>query len=138
MKDPLQRKETPYDILDLPMDASPAEINRAMPKVIKKRTRNLQQVQVALRSIKNIKSRIEVDIFYYALSDIENKRQPILDVDVNDFLEMPTIGIEDAFTDLDKKDFSDEFMEIRFREFDMSSCRYDDLEDSRMDIIFDK
>ena len=138
MKDPLQRKETPYDILDLPMDASPAEINRAMPKVIKKRTKNLQQVQAALRSIKNIKSRIEVDIFYYALSDIENKRQPILDVDVNDFLEMPTIGIEDAFTDLDKKDFSDEFMEIRFREFDMSSCRYDDLEDSRMDIIFDK
>ena len=139
MKDPLHQKETPYDILDIPTDASQAEIIQAIPKYIKKHgNKDLPQAQAAWRAVKDIKSRIVVDIFYYVMSGIESNEPPLLDIDINDFLEIPILRIEDAFTDLDKEDFSDEFMEIRFKQFKMSPCRYDDLEHSRLDVVFDK
>lgn len=139
MKDPLYQKETPYDILDIPTDASQAEINQAIPKYIKKHgTKDLSRAQAAWRAVKDIKSRIGVDIFYYVMRGIESNGPPLLDIDINDFLEIPILRIEDAFTDLEKEDFSDEFMEIRFKQFKMSPCSYDDLGHSGLDVVFDK
>ena len=139
MKDPLQQEKTPYEILDISSDTPPVEINKALPKYIKKNgTKNLPQAQAAMKELKDINKRTKVDFFHYVLNGNENEGTPVLDIDINNYLEIPVLRIEDIFTDLDKEDFSDEFMEIKFKQFKISSCKYDDLEHSKLDVVFDK
>ena len=139
MKDPLHQEKTPYEILGVSTDTPSVEINKALPKYIKKNgTKNISEAQTAMKELKDVNKRTKVDFFHYVLSGNENEGSPVLDIDINNYLEIPVLKIEDIFTDLDKEDFSDEFMEIQFKQFEISSCKYDDLEHSKPDVIFDK
>jgi len=139
MKDPLYKEDTPYDILSIDRNASPKEIQKALGEFLKK-GKNIQQGMNAAKKLRSVKDRIEVDIFYYCLGDIEISKEPSdLNIDVRDFLEVPILESAEAFTDLDREDFSEDFKEITFRQLKISDLdKYNDLRECKMEVIFDK
>ncbi len=139
MKDPLYKEDTPYDILGIDRNASPKEILKAFGECLKK-GKNIQQGMNAAKKLRSVKDRIEVDIFYYCLGDIEISKEPSdLNIDVRDFLEVPILESAEAFTDLDREDFSEDFKEITFRQLKISDLeKYNDPRECKMEVIFDK
>src|SRR5260370_3600126 len=66
-KDPFQPGDTPYEILGLQPDASPAEVQAALPRFMRDR-KNLPRLAVAqqaLRKLKTAADRAQVDIWLY-------------------------------------------------------------------------
>jgi hypothetical protein len=66
-KDPLQTDETPYEILGLAPDASPAEVQASLARFLRDR-RNLPRLAVAqqaLRKLKTTAERARVDLMLY-------------------------------------------------------------------------
>ena len=139
MKDPLYKEDTPYDILSIGRNASPKEIQKAFGECLKE-GKNRQQVMNAAKKLRSIKDRIEVDIFYYCLEDIEIRKEPSdLNIDVPDFLDVPILESAEAFTDLDRDDFSEDFKEITFRPLKINDLeKYNDLRECKMEVVFDK
>lgn len=69
-KDPFQPGETPYEILGLQPDASPAEVQASLPRFMRDR-KNLPRLAVAqqaLRKLKTAADRAQVDIWLYHVS----------------------------------------------------------------------
>lgn len=139
MKDPLDKEDTPYDILSIDRNASPKEIQKALGEFLKK-GKNIQQGMNAARRLRSVRDRIEVDIFYYVLGEIEISKEPSeLNIDVQDFLDVPILEIDDAFTDLNRDDFSEDFKEINFRPLKINDLgKYNDLRECKMEVVFDK
>lgn len=139
MKDPLYKDDTPYDILSIDRNAAPKEIQKALGEFLKK-GKNIQQGMNAARKLRSVRDRIEVDIFYYVLGDIEISKEPSdLDIDVQNFLDVPILEIDDAFTDLNRDDFSEDFKEINFRPLKINDLeKYNDLTECKMEVVFDK
>lgn len=66
-KDPFQPRETPYEILGLQPDASPAEVQASLPRFMRDR-KNLPRLAVAQQALRKLKSaadRAQVDIWLY-------------------------------------------------------------------------
>lgn len=139
MKDPLDKEDTPYDILSIDRNATPEEIHKALGEFLKK-GKNIQQGMNAARKLRSVRDRIEVDIFYYVLGEIEINKEPSeLNIDVQDFLDVPILEIDDAFTDLNRDDFSEDFKEINFRPLKINDLeKYNDLTKCKMEVVFDK
>ena len=139
MKDPLDKEDTPYDILSIDRNATPKEIQKALGEFLKK-GKNIQQGMNAARKLRSVRDRIEVDIFYYVLGEIEISKEPSeLNIDVQDFLDVPILEIDDAFTDLNRDDFSEDFKEINFRPLKINDLeKYNDLRECKMEVVFDK
>jgi hypothetical protein len=66
-KDPFQPGETPYEILGLQPDASPAEVQASLPRFMgdRKNLPRLAVAQQALRKLKTAADRAQVDIWLY-------------------------------------------------------------------------
>jgi hypothetical protein len=67
-KDPLDRRETPYETLGLTPEASPAEVQAALARFLRDR-KNLPRLaiaQQALRTLKTPADRAAVDILLYS------------------------------------------------------------------------
>lgn len=139
MKDPLDKEDTPYDILSIDRNATPKEIQKALGEFLKK-GKNIQQGMNAARKLRSVRDRIEVDIFYYVLGEIEISKEPSeLNIDVQDFLDVPILEIDDAFTDLNRDDFSEDFKEINFRPLKINDLeKYNELMECKMEVVFDK
>ena len=143
MKDPLHNEKTPYEILDIAQNATPKEIQEGFGKFLKtaqKDGKNIQEGMTARKKLTSIKDRIDVDIFYYCLGDMEISEEPAdLNIDVHDFLEVPIWDSAEAFTDLDREDFSKDFEEITFKPLKIGDLeQYNELRECKMEVVFDK
>src|SRR5258707_1614969 len=66
-KDPFQIEETPYDLLGLEPNASPKEVQEALPRFMRDR-KNLPRLALAQQAIRKLKTpadRAMVDIWLY-------------------------------------------------------------------------
>src|SRR5260370_32914618 len=66
-KDPFQLEETPYDLLRLEPNASPKEVQEALPRFMRDR-KNLPRLALAQQAIRKLKTpadRAMVDIWLY-------------------------------------------------------------------------
>src|SRR5258708_37675499 len=66
-KDPFQLEETPYDLLGLEPNASPKEVQEALPRFMRDR-KNLPRLALAQQAIRKLKTpadRAMVDIWLY-------------------------------------------------------------------------
>ena len=69
MKDPLDLGENPYDVLNLPPEATPAEVHQALPRFMRDRRNapRLGKAQEAIRKLKAPAERAGVDIWFYQI-----------------------------------------------------------------------
>jgi hypothetical protein len=66
-KDPFQTGETPYEVLGLEPNASPAEVQGSLPRFMRDR-KNLPRLAIAQQAIRKLKTpadRAQVDIWLY-------------------------------------------------------------------------
>src|SRR5260370_35952377 len=77
-KDPFQLEETPYDLLRLEPNASPKEVQEALPRFMRDR-KNLPRLALAQQSIRKMKTpadRSMVDIWSYNVAAAPEEAAP--------------------------------------------------------------
>lgn len=133
IKDPLWKEETPYDVLGLTPYANHNDVHRALPTFMRDRKKvaryGVGLAQDSVKRLKNPKDRMRIDIFYYSVGEINktlDEKAPE-QIDANEFILVPCVREEDIYTDIDKTDFSDEYVEFNFNKIKLSELtRYDD------------
>jgi hypothetical protein len=144
IKDPLNNKTTPYEILDLTPYADHDQVHQSLSKFMHDRVRltkfGMGLAQEARRKLTDPKERIGIDIFYYSMDEIPDEltnANPI-EININEFLNVPLIKEEEIYTDLDKTDFTDELEDIQFNKIKLSDLSKYDKDDYMLEMIFDK
>ncbi len=143
IKDPLHQIETPYEILDVDPNSSHNKVHQALPKFMhdKRNLRRLTKAMDASKSLKNPLTRISIDILYYCIGKIEDKDFEAMDIDssIKELLTVPHLENKDLYSDLKKRDFPEDFREIKFRSFRMSDLnKYDDIDLFKLEMPFDQ
>jgi hypothetical protein len=144
IKDPLNNKATPYEILDLTPYADHNKVHQSLSKFMRDKVRmakyGMGVAQEARRKLTDPKERISIDIFYYSMDEMpeELTNDNTFDINIHEFLVVPFIKEEDIYTDLDKPDFTDELEDIQFSKIKMSELsKYDDRI-YKFEVMFDK
>src|SRR2546430_8473283 len=111
-KDPFQTEETPYDLLGLEPDASPKEVQEALPRFMRDR-KNLPRLALAQQAIRKLKTpadRAMVDIWLYNVEAAPEQAGPEGDVGqgVAGVRQNPRYPGEDLFFDLTGPDLLEE------------------------------
>jgi len=97
-KDPFQPGETPYDILGLQPDASPAEVQESLPRFMRDR-KNLPRLaiaQQALRKLKTAPDRAQVDIWLY---DVDTQSADVVSAH-SDLPKIAPCPVDELYSDL--------------------------------------
>src|SRR6202167_4188610 len=118
-KDPFQTGETPYKVLGLEPNASPAEVQGSLPRFMRDR-KNLPRLAIAQQAIRKLKTpaeRARVDIWLYNGNAGLQQDGPEVDIreDLADLLEVPCYPVEELYSDLNGLDLSKEKREIEFQ-----------------------
>ena len=126
-KDPFQTEETPYELLGLEPDASPADIQAALPRFMRDR-KNLPKLALAQQAIRRLKSpadRAQVDIWLYNLEAAPEQAGPEVDIKqaLGDFCKVPCYAVEELYSDLAGLDPAKEQREIQFKEMQFSELK---------------
>ena len=111
-KDPFQLEETPYDLLGLEPNASPKEVQEALPRFMRDR-KNLPRLALAQQAIRKLKTpadRAMVDIWLYNVEAAPEEARA--DVDLGQalagFRKVPCYPVEELYSDLTGMDLSKE------------------------------
>jgi hypothetical protein len=103
MKDPLDLEENPYDVLNLPPEATPAEVHQALPRFMRDRRNvpRLGKAQEAIRKLKAPAERAGVDIWLYQI-DMPAAEGGQVDEDfpLGDYLKPILIPLEQSYVGL--------------------------------------
>ena len=73
IKDPLNTQETIYEILEIEHNTPMQEVHQALPRFMKK-NKAVSKISIAqdlIRKLKSVPDRLELDITYYAIEDME-------------------------------------------------------------------
>jgi hypothetical protein len=127
-KDPFQLEETPYELLGLAPNASPKEIQEALPRFMRDR-KNLPRLALAQQAIRKLKApgeRALVDIWLYNVEAAPEQAGP--DVDMGQalapFRNVPCYAVEDLYSDLTGLDLSKEKREIEFKQMQIEDLKH--------------
>src|ERR1019366_6207633 len=129
-KDPFQIGETPYEVLGLEPNASPAEVQGSLPRFMRDR-KNLPRLAIAQQAIRKLKTpadRAQVDIWLYNVSAGPEQSGSEVDIraELADLLEVPCYPVEELYSDLNGLDLSKERREIEFQEMQIEELKYYD------------
>jgi hypothetical protein len=139
MKDPLQNDEYPYEILNIPSNASKREIQQALVEYLragKNPSLGMKARQVLLG---NAQSRLENDLFSYSFDDISRDTIPSESIiNIQNYSLEPEPAIHDLFWDLNKENYSDDFGQISYNNVNIQKLEsYDAHPESDLDEEFD-
>jgi hypothetical protein len=143
LKDPFHTEETPYELLGVDPAVRPTELQAALTRFLQDR-RNLPKLgraQEAVKSLKNIEARLSLDILFYRLERApDNHFEPEdLRAKLEAFVHAPDAPDETLYSDLEKKDFSNDFSEIKFNAIQFRELnKYDGLDAIKLTVPFDK
>lgn len=144
IKDPLNNKTTPYEVLDLTPYADHDKVHQSLSRFMRDRIRmakyGMGAAQEARRKLTDPKERINIDIFYYSIDEMteELKTDNPLDSNIQETLIIPIIKEEGIYTDLDKTDFTDELDDIQFNKIKLSELNKYDDRIYKIEVMFDK
>src|SRR5262245_42282100 len=136
-KDPSQTEETPYELLGLQPNASPKEIQEALPRFMRDR-KNLPRLSLAQQAIRKLKSpaaRAQVDLWLYNVEAAPEQAGPPVDMGaaLADFRKVPCYPAEELYSDLTGLDPAKEQREIKFKKIQFADlAQYD--ERSQLDL----
>src|SRR5882757_5656243 len=119
-KDPFQIEETPYDLLGLEPNASPKEVQEALPRFMRDR-KNLPRLAIAQQAIRKLKTpadRAQVDIWLYNVEIEPVPAGPELDIRpaLAGLFKIPCYPVEELYSDADGLDPLKEQREIELQE----------------------
>ena len=129
-KDPFQTEETPYEVLGLPPNASPADVQASLPRFMRDR-KNLPRLAIAQQAIRKLKTpadRAQVDIWLYNVNAGPQLGGPEVDIrqELADLLTVPCYPAEELYCDLNGLDLSKERREIEFQQMQIEELKYYD------------
>ncbi len=143
LRDPNHKGETPYDLLNLPLDAPRQQVQQALPRFMRDR-RNLAkigQAQEAVRKLQNAKARAAIDIWFYdsgapeAVSGPAEPRALTLD----EFRQVPALPPQALYSDLEGADRAADIRPIEVLKVKISDVRsLDGVEEIRLRPEFDR
>jgi hypothetical protein len=127
-KDPFQNEETPYEVLGLEPNASPADVQGSLPRFMRDR-KNLPRLAVAQQAIRKLKTpaeRAQVDIWLYNVSAGPQQDGPDVDIreELADLLVVPCYPVEELYSDLNGLELSKERREIEFQNMQIEELEY--------------
>ena len=142
-KDPFQIEETPYDLLGLEPNASPKEVQEALPRFMRDR-KNLPRLALAQQAIRKLKTpadRAMVDIWLYNVEAAPEQVGP--EVDLGQALaglrKVPCYPVEELYSDLTGMDLSKEQREIQYKKMQIEDLKqYDELSGVDLTPEFDR
>jgi hypothetical protein len=131
-KDPFQLEESPYDLLGLEPNASPKNIQEALPRFMRDRKNfaRLPLAQQAIRKLKTPADRALVDIWLYNVEAAPEQAGPEVDMAqaLAAFRKVPCYPVEELYSDLAGLDPAKEQREIEFKKMQIRELKqYDDL-----------
>lgn len=116
MKDPLEQESSPYEILEIPTDASQTEIDKALAKYLHARKKPDVGVKARHR-LSNLVERLEIDLFSYPFEEIQAESLPAEEEpDIREYCEIPEPDTHEIFPDLCRSDYSAEFGPITYND----------------------
>jgi hypothetical protein len=142
-KDPFQLEETPYDLLRLEPNASPKEVQEALPRFMRDR-KNLPRLALAQQAIRKLKTpadRAMVDIWLYNVEAAPEQAGPEVDLAeaLAGFRQVPCYPVEDLYSDLTGMDLLKEQREIQFQKMQIEDLKqYDELNGVDLTPEFDR
>jgi len=142
LKDPLHQQDTPYDLVDLHPNATPAEVHQALPNFMRRRENipRLPMAMQAVQQLKDVRARMAADLMYYSLDGLkldETAEPPSLVLD--DFLRVPHLSLEELYCDLSLENFEGDLEEIAFHDFSLKPVSYfGGPRDYRLDVQLDR
>ena len=143
IKDPLYNEETPYDLLNLDPNALHSDVLKALPNFMRipENRPKIPKAQEAVRKLMNSKDRAAIDILYYWTGklDIDLENDTDLKTDIENFKTVPTIGQDEYYSALKRKEFAEYFADISFNKVKIDDLKhYDKRQDYQLEIFFDK
>ena len=142
LKDPFHNQETPYDLLGLHPNARSAEVHQALPNFMRHRE-NIPRLPLAMQAVqqlKDVRTRMAGDLMYYNLDGLRGAEavepSPLV---LDDFLQVPHLGLEELYCDLSLEDFDGDKEEIAFHEFSLKpESKFSGPKDYRLDVCLDR
>ena len=131
-KDPYQLEETPYELLGLAPNASPKEVQEALPRFMRDR-KNLPRLALAQQAIRKLKTpadRALLDIWLYNVEATPEEGGPEVDMGqaLAGFRKVPCYPVKELYSDLTGLDLSKEQREIQFKKMEFGDLKqYDEL-----------
>ncbi|MBI4493555.1 MAG: hypothetical protein HY690_12265 [Chloroflexi bacterium] len=128
MKDPLDSKERPYEILGVGRNATLAEIDAAYARLTAEHPARRQELTQAWQRLHRPETRLEEDFWYYPVGDAEHERDggAELQVELQWDPALPAVEIDLAFTDLAEGRYRADFRPLEFRAMKLAHLdRYD-------------
>src|SRR5258707_15344249 len=106
-KDPFQIEETPYDLLGLEPNASPKEVQEALPRFMRDR-KNLPRLALAQQAIRKLKTpadRAMVDIWLYNVEAAPEQAGTVVELGaaLGGFRKGPLYPGEELYFDLTRR-----------------------------------
>jgi hypothetical protein len=142
-KDPYQLEETPYELLGLEPNASPKEVQEALPRFMRDR-KNLPRLALAQQAIRKLKTpadRALLDIWLYNVEATPDEGGPEVDMSqaLAGFRKVPCYPVEELYSDLSGLDLSKEQREIQFKKMEFGDLKqYDELRQVDLTPEFDR
>jgi hypothetical protein len=142
MKDPLDNKNRPYEILGVGRNATLAEINAAYARLAGENPSRRQELTNAWHCLRRSEKRLEEDFWYYVGVDGETGRGSI-EVESQDGFhwdpELPPLDIGSWIVDLADGCFRRDFRPLEFRDLKLSRIsRYEEEPAATFAVEFDK
>jgi len=142
-KDPYQLEESPYELLGLEPNASPKEVQEALPRFMRDR-KNLPRLALAQQAIRKLKTpadRALLDIWLYNVEGTPEQSGPEVDMGqaLAGFRKVPCYPVEELYSDLTGLDLSKEEREIQFKRMEFGDLKqFDELNQVDLTPEFDR
>jgi len=143
MKDPLDKKESPYEILGISTDAGKEEVKNALTQALSKQTdkAHIREYRQAWDCIKKLRERIKIDVFQYPLTEpvgLEVGNNELFS-GIENFFDMKEFDENINSPDLSSSDFNNEIENFAVRGLHMSDISiYDEINGMILEIKYDK
>jgi hypothetical protein len=129
-KDPSQTEETPYDLLGLEPNATPKQIQEALPRFMRDR-KNIPRLPLAQEAIRRLKApagRALVDMWLYNVEAAPQQAGPAVDMAeaLAGFRRVPCYPASELYSDLTGLDPAQEQREIQFKEIQFADLAHYD------------
>ena len=108
-KDPLNDKETPYEILDIiDINIKYNQLNKAFNNKLMDidDANDLDNFQIALNELNNPNNRFLIDLSYYITNEVNKEQVGELNInfDINQFIKIPKLDENEIYSDLMNND----------------------------------